>query len=489
MPTFKKGEKLTAEVASLAAGGEGVTRQFGPPVFISRVAPKDVAEVELFDVRKDFARGQVVDLLEPSPQRGLPPCKVFKVCGGCQWQHLQYQYQLEAKTDLLRQALKFGGGLSPDLVRPAIGAQEPLYYRNKVQFPVQQVKSTGRILAGYYKEGSHELVNIKHCPVQPEPMDRMLEAVKELLEKFHLSAYDEETHKGLVRHIAARFSFAFDKLLVTLVLNCEPEVLEKHQQKYEALASELMQAVPEVVGVCLNFNSAKGNTIMGRQTVCVGGDSHIIERLTSGLVDAPGPLLNGLEFRLSPTSFFQVNTMQAAVLLDQMLQAVRDGLRSGPGAPDSKPLIVDAYAGVGTMALWLSSIAEKIVAIEEVASSVQDGKVNLELNGIKNVEFVRAKVEDHIPTMLRDGMKVDVLVVDPPRKGVERSGLDSIIALAPGAIVYVSCNPSTLARDLKILSAAGYRVERVQPIDMFPQTYHVESVTLLTRAGQRITES
>jgi 23S rRNA (uracil1939-C5)-methyltransferase len=484
--TLRKGDVLTLKIASLAPGGEGVSRDFGMPVFVNRVAPGDVAEVRLFDVRKDFARGEVVSLVEPSAVRTEPPCKIFKVCGGCQWQHIDYAAQLESKADILRQAIKHIGHLPPDLVLNTIGAVDPLFYRNKVQFPVETVSGTGRILAGYFKEGSHELVNIKHCPVQPEPLDRVLEIAKEAVQDSNLTTYDEKTGRGMLRHIAMRYSFAYNRVLVTLVINAENASGPGLHQRLKGIAQVIMDRVSEVAGVLVNFNPARGNRIMGGGGEILLGESNITEVLRSNLPDAPPALRKGIQYQLSSLSFFQVNSKQASVLLDEVLLAVL-GVEKGTHGPLGElpriPLVIDAYAGVGTMALWLSSIAERVIAIEEFASAVRDGEMNRDLNGMTNVEFVEAKVEDDAPRMVNDGLRPNVILVDPPRKGLHPRGLSSLIELAPERIVYVSCNPSTLARDLRILEDNGYKTKRIQPVDMFPQTYHVESVTVLEKAG------
>jgi 23S rRNA (uracil1939-C5)-methyltransferase len=489
---LKKGDVVPVRVASLAAGGEGVSRQYGVPVFVSRVAPGDLVEVRLFDVRKDFARGEVIKLLEPSAVRVEAPCKLFKVCGGCQWQHISYSGQLDAKADIVRQALKHIGKLPPDLVQPALGAVEPLFYRNKVQFPVDSVKGSGRVLAGYYKENSHELVNIKHCPVQPEPLDRVLEACKQAVQSRGLSTYDETTGRGLLRHIALRYSFARNRVLATLIINAEPPagqgLGEGLEERLSDIAQDVMNVVPELVGVCANFNPRAGNRIMGDTTICLHGEEHIVEVLRSNLPAAPEALRNGIQYSLSSTSFFQVNSWQASVLLDQILLAVSPDLgQDAATTVFSKkiPLLLDAYAGVGTMALWLAPLCDRVLAIEEWQGAVDDGLKNRELNGIANVEFISARVEDEVPRLLEQGVKPDVIVVDPPRKGLHPRALESLISLQAAKIVYVSCNPATLARDLRILEDNGYKTKRIQPVDLFPQTHHVESVTILERQGSQ----
>jgi 23S rRNA (uracil1939-C5)-methyltransferase len=482
---LRKGMQVPATIHSLAPGGQGLTRERGMPVFVDRVAPGDQVEIELFDVRKDFARGRLVRLVSGSEQRSEPPCKLFKVCGGCQWQHIGYDWQLKAKEDIVRQTIKHIGGLDPALVLPAVGAAQPLYYRNKVQFPVASPHGSFRILAGYYKQDSHELVNVKHCPIQPEALDRMLAAVKNACEKHKVTVYDEKTRRGLLRHIAARYSFDGANILVTLVVNAtKPGHAGKpgagHEPfklpVFEAIARELMAIMPEISGVCLNFNQRAGNRIVGDVTLPLAGQPYIIERLKTDRDDLPAVLRAGLLFKLSPTSFFQVNTVQACRLMEQIIDAIN--LPARPFRRE-KPVIVDAYAGVGAIALWVSAVASKVVAVEEHAAAVADGRLNLEMNNLQNVEFIEGEVEKVLPELDQDNLAPDILIVDPPRKGLSPSALGSIVSLKPARIVYVSCNPATLARDLKLLEHNGYKTKQIQPVDMFPQTYHIESVTVL----------
>lgn len=482
--SYDKNQRLQVEIESMAPGGQGFTKQPGIPIFVNRAVPGDKVEIELYDVRKDFAHARIVQLLQPSPMRAEPPCKLFKVCGGCQWQHIAYDQQIELKTDIVKQAVRHIGKLDPSLVLPTIKAADPFYYRNKVQFPVAQPADSSRILAGYYKEGSHELVNIKHCPVQPEGLDRLLAATKTALEKHNLSAYDEASHSGLVRHITARYSFAFEQMLVTLVLNADVEEWESCRNQLLAVSEELMETLPELVGVCVSLNAERGNRIMGKETVCLCGQPYIMEKLVSSRSDAPSMLLSGLSFRLSPTSFFQVNSRQAVQLLDLVLDAVRGWQKNQADRDAPVPLIVDAYAGVGTIALWLSPLAERVIAVEEWPAAVSDGQDILALNQITNVEFKSGSVEEIFPQLVQDRVKPQIVVLDPPRKGVHRQALEQLAALSPERIVYVSCNPSTLARDLDILKPLGYESKSIQPLDMFAQTHHVESVTILEKSSQ-----
>lgn len=474
--SLRKGDRLVVEIESLAGGGEGVAKVDGLPIFVSRVAPGDRVEIELFDVRKNFAFGKSVNLIEPAAMRDDAPCKLFKVCGGCHWQHIGYPHQVDQKTSLVRQAILHIGGLDDSVVLPALPATEPLYYRNKVQFPVSSPLRSSRILAGYYKEGSHELVNIKHCPIQPEPLDRMLECTKVALEKHGMSAYREEDHFGSVRHITARYSFAYNEVLVTIVVNEAAPGAKKTLDGMERVAKELMAAVPEITGVCLNFNPARGNRIFGNDFIVLAGKGHLRERLCSARESAHLLHKNGIEFLLTPASFFQVNTRQS----EKLLELVADVIQAKCATPVG--LIVDAYGGVGTIAMWLSPYAGKLVCIEEVEAAVKDGIAIAAANSIENVVFNKGRVEDWLPSYA-EKERIDVVVVDPPRKGLAATVIDTICSSAAPLVIYVSCNPATLARDLKIFAVKGYKTESIQPVDMFPQTHHVESIAVLIRAS------
>lgn len=494
-----KGQHHTVTIGSLAPGGEGVSRELGPPVFVNRVAPGDVVEIELFDVRKDFAKAHVVSIVKASAQRSEPPCSLFKVCGGCQWQHLSYDAQLTAKEDIVRQALKYIGGLNADLVEPIIKADEILYYRNKVQFPVKHPQGSNRILAGYYKQDSHELVNVKHCPVQPQPLDYILEVAKDACERHGISAYSETKHTGLLRHINMRFSFNRKTALVTLVLNASAQTREELEElpffeRLKKAADEIVARVDEAVGVTINLNNRRGNKILGDQNYCIAGEDHIIEVLATTRIDLPERLMKGLEFSLSATSFFQINTSQAVRLLELVYDCCSAN-KEQLDLQQRKPVIIDAYCGVGTISLWLAPLAERVIAIEEHPEAVEDGRRNARLNNIDNIEYYLGQVEQVLPRLASEGLVPDIVVIDPPRKGVAPEVLDAIINLSPRRIVYVSCNPSTLARDLKILEQhrrlpeerqeknrpTGYKTKQVRPVDLFPQTYHVESVSVIER--------
>lgn len=486
MHGLHRGKKIRVEIESLAPGGDGVGHFDGLAVFVARTAPGDTVEVELFDIRKSFARGKVVSLVKSSPVRIEPVCKVFDRCGGCQWQHVSYEGQLHAKHEIVSQALRH---IDVSVDTP-LGAKHPFDYRNKAQFPVKQLNN-GRLLIGYYEDSSHKLVNLNECPVNPEPLDFVLQIVRRSLSERNIAAYDEESHTGLIRHLCARESFYNGDILVTLVVNHPgtEKLREGLKGALEAVAEDLMSEMQEVVGFCVNFNTIKGNKIFGDETICIRGKSEIEEVLQSQQMDRPEQLKDGIKFRLSTQSFFQINTEQAANLFDQVYDQV-DGVRQELGRPLK---IIDAYAGVGSIALWVSSLAEHVVAIEEFPGAVRDGMLTVANNGVENISFREGRSEEILAEMARASDTYDLVIIDPPRKGASIEVLQALSKLAPKNIIYVSCNPQTLARDLKILQdgwmderegkqvRSGYKTNRVKPVDLFPQTYHIEAVATLER--------
>ena len=491
--SLARGQRLDVTIESYGAGGEGVAKIDGIPLFIDGVAVGDLVEVELFDVRKGFALGKSVSVKSRSSDRVEPACPVAEECGGCHWQHISYDAQLRAKKVLVEQALIRVGRLEDIVVEPVEPSCEQLGYRNKAQFPVQRGSGKLNISAGYYKKKSHELIDIDRCPVQPEPLDELLRLTKEVLHRYRIEAYQEKTNRGLVRHICARISRASGKALLTLVLNCRgPEDLSDEMADIlEGIGDEVMGAMPFLSGFCLNFNAERSNKILGDETVCVRGEGQIREVLRSELEDAPDPLKEGLSFELSPDSFFQVNSAQAALMLDEVLKEARR-----IKGESEKFFSVDAYAGVGSIAQWLSFISTRVMAVEVNSSAVADGIANLEANSVDNVEFVEGTAEDVLAELAKDGERPDLVVLDPPRKGCSRELLDALLALAPRNVIYVSCNPATLARDLAILRDGnsgeadgeaeniGYKTIYVKPFDLFPQTYHVETVVTLEKFSQ-----
>lgn len=522
--SLERSQVRDVEIISIAGGGAGVAKVDGVPIFVDRAVVGDKLKIRLYDVRKDFAKAEIVNVISAGPGRTEAPCQHFERCGGCQWQEMTYAEQLRSKESILREALMhLGGGKVftrerlAEIFSPILPCEDPWRYRNKAQFPLQF--KMGKTLAGYYESGSHELVNIESCLIQPESMDRVLHLVRDLVRQHKISIYDETKHKGLLRHLNVKMSFAQKRLLVTFVVNHVPQKYKdfaqnEYLQVFTRIAQQLMEAAPEVESVALNFNDERGNRIMGDTTLNVLGRGYIEEVLATERKDLPDLLQDGLTFRLSSESFFQVNSRQAVHLLEIVYDFAKSVLVE---KPEQDNVIFDAYAGVGSIAMWLSPLAGTVFAVEENEEAVADGIKNAEINKVSNLSFHAGRVEDALETLMGGVDEIDLLVVDPPRKGVDARVLNSIRERGPKNIIYVSCNPATLARDLRILEGHGefqgkfeqvsgtngeagqsdaesesnkqsepaikygYKTIRISPLDLFPQTYHVETVALLTR--------
>jgi 23S rRNA (uracil1939-C5)-methyltransferase len=487
---LKRGDKKEVTIESIAPGGEGVSKDFGLPIFIEKAAVGDGLAIEISDAKSNFARGRILEILRPSSDRAEPPCPLFDRCGGCQWQHLSYPAQLKAKADIIRQSFRHIANLPTDVMRPVIESPKQLFYRNKVQFLASPARGGEGLQLGYYEAGSHNLIDITHCPVQSSSFDAVMNLVRTLCHKFGVSAYDVRSRKGLLRSVSVRHSESSGEILVTLVLNCPRRSMPT---KFMPLAKEILE-MPEVAGVCANFHVGPDGRLYGDETICLAGKPHITEVLKTEQPDYPERLRKGLLFQLSATSFFQVNSQQAIKMLESIHKIVEEFLEQ-KSAPQQEVTLLDAYAGVGAIALWLAPFVDHVIAIEENPEAIADARINLELNEIKNVDFYGGRVEDALPELINERIVPDIVVIDPPRKGCTREVLDGIIELAPQLIIYISCNPVTLARDLRFIlggnhkftgevqnnAVFGYKTKQIIPIDFFPQTYHIESITVLER--------
>ena len=445
------GEVHTIDITGLGHAGEGVGRIEGFAIFVPGAIPSDRVLVQIEENKKNHGRGKVLEVVEPAPGRITPKCTVADSCGGCQLQHMDYAEQLRWKRQLVVDGLTRIGKFVDPPVKSVLGMSEPYYYRNKAQSPVGKVD--GRVTMGFYRRGTHALVPVKKC-INIHPLcNKALGVMGRLLEEHGLVPYDEATHQGLVRHVIFRVSSARSELMVILVTN-GPSIAEVDQ-----LVDRMKAALPELVSVAQNINEERTNVILGDKTRVLWGRPYLIEEL------------NGLEFAVSPRSFFQVNSKQAAVLCQQA--AFYGQIRQGTRA-------VDCYCGTGSIALHLARDGADVVGIEAVPEAITDARLNAELNGLKSVDFRVGRVEVVLPDILQKSA-VDVAFLDPPRKGCEPEVLDAIISANIPRLVYVSCNPSSLARDLSILAQGGYLLETVQPVDMFPHTSHVETVVLMSR--------
>jgi 23S rRNA (uracil1939-C5)-methyltransferase len=448
---WRQGQLVEVTIADLNDTGEGVGRLEGRVVFVPDTVTGDRILARLVQVKPNYAIGKLHQLLEPSPHRIRPSCIVADKCGGCQWQHIDYHYQLEAKQNLVVQALERIGGFTHPPVAPILTVDSPLAYRNKATYPLKR-SATGQVQAGYYQNGSHQLINLNQCPVQDSRLNPLLAQIKQDIQQLGWSVYDESRHQGRLRHLSLRIGRRTGEMLLTLVAT------DWNIKNLEAQAQTWMSRYPKLVGVCLNRNPDRTNVIFGQETRCVAGQPYLLEEFA------------GLQFQLRPETFFQVNTEVAEALLNVIVEQL---------ALDGDQVLVDAYCGIGTFTLPLAKRVREAIGLEVQAASVEQAQINAQLNGISNVIFKAGAVETLLPQL---GIAPDVVFLDPPRKGCDRSVIDTLVHTSPKRIVYVSCKPATLARDLKRLCQTGnYQLTSVQPADFFPQTSHVECAAFLKR--------
>ncbi|MBD2494384.1 23S rRNA (uracil(1939)-C(5))-methyltransferase RlmD [Nostoc sp. FACHB-280] len=446
---WKQGELIEVAIADLSDTGDGVGRYDERVVFVPDTVPGDRVVVRLLHVKPKYAHGKLIELLQPSPHRIRPSCIVADKCGGCQWQHIDYEYQLEAKRNQVIQALQRIGGFTAPSVDPVLAAVSPLGYRNKSTYPVS-VSTTGQVQAGYYQKGSHHLVNLNQCPVQDSRLNPLLAEVKQDIQKRGWKIYNEQRHQGQIRHLGLRIGRRTGEMLLTLV------VTDWHLAGITEQAEVWLQRYPQLVGVSLNRNPERTNAIFGRETRTIAGVPYLREQFAN------------LEFQVRPDTFFQVSTETAEALLE-VIQAELN--------LQGNEVLVDAYCGIGTLTLPLAQQVRQAFGLELQAEAVEQAILNANRNSIHNVTFQVGAVENLLPQM---GIIPNVVILDPPRKGCDRTVIDSLLRSKPARIVYVSCKVATLARDLKLLCEGGlYKVTRVQPADFFPQTSHVEAAAFL----------
>jgi 23S rRNA (uracil1939-C5)-methyltransferase len=449
----KAGGVVEIETGSLGHSGEGVGRYENFTVFVPGALPEEKVVVKIKVVKKNYAVGEIVSWEKVSPQRVEPRCPVAEICGGCQLQHLSYEGQLKFKENVVRDAVKRIGKLEGVLIKPCLGAEEPWYWRNKMQMPVGDFKS--QTVAGCFAQGTHRIVPTAECLIQHQANNIVLAKTVAALNKLKISAYNEKTGTGVVRHIMGRVGVKTGEVMVVLV-SAGRELPEKKR-----LISLLKDTIPNLTGIMQNINPARTNVILGKETVVLWGKDKINDRLGE------------FSFAISAASFFQVNTPQAEVLYEKAFQYA---------ALTKNDVVLDAYCGTGTITLFLAKNASFAYGIEINAAAVKDAQDNAAHNKIFNAEFFTGDAVAIMPQLLAKGLRPDVIVTDPPRAGCGEKVLAAFLEMDPKRIVYISCNPASLARDLAYLAQSGYVAREIQPVDLFPQTYHVEAVALIERA-------
>lgn len=445
-----KGQVYDVRINGLGNSGEGVGRYEGFTVFVPFALPEELVKVQIDLVKKKYAVGKVVEILESSKHRKEAECPVYGICGGCQLQHVTYEEQLNLKTQKVRDIMERIGKTNPDLVQPALGPESPWHYRNKMQIPVGG--KVGQAELGFYAMGSHSIVPCTNCKIQDDGNSKIAAVCERLITESGLMPYNEVTGEGEIRHIIGRIGKSGWMVIIVSTKDTLPNA--------EHWIETIRREIPEVTSIVLNHNPKKTNVIMGRDCKLLWGEETITD------------MIDELNFRLSPHSFFQVNPEQTSVLYKKALEYA--GLTGNE-------TVIDAYCGTGTISLFLAKQAKHVIGIEIVEPAIVDAKANAERNGITNTRFIAADAAEEMPRLLKEGVKADVIVFDPIRAGCKEEVLKAAAAMKPERIVYVSCNPASMARDIVVLRELGYEVEIVQPVDMFPQTSHCEAVSRLVR--------
>ncbi|MGB9857587.1 MAG: 23S rRNA (uracil(1939)-C(5))-methyltransferase RlmD [Dictyoglomaceae bacterium] len=443
----KIGEEYIVKIDHVNHQGQGIAHINTFVVFVENALLDEVLKIRITKVKKDYAIAKITEIIEKNPNRVNPPCKVYYQCGGCHLMHMDYSFQLEVKRRVVEDALKRIGKMEFK-VNNVLGMNYPFRYRNKAKIPVG--KRNNKVVLGFYKPGTHEIVNIERCIVHHEDVDRVIEVTKDAIKRFNISIYNEEKHKGLLRFVVVRRSFAFDEIMIILVVKSIPDNINK-------IASFYKNEFKNLTSFYVNINPCKTTAVLGEKSLLILGKEIIRDKIGEFV------------FNISPVSFFQVNSIQVNKLYSKVLEFLN---------LNSK-VVFDAYCGIGTISLFLSKKAKKVYGIELSKEAVDDAFKNAKRNKVDNVEFICDKSESAIPKLIDEGIIPDTIVLDPPRGGCDRSLLEKIIKSKINQVIYVSCYPSTLARDISILKEGGYKLLEIQPVDMFPQTFHVECIANL----------
>lgn len=451
--TIEIGQRFPLTIKRLGINGEGIGYYKRTIVFVKGALPEEEVVAEVTEIMPRFATATIKKIRKPSKNRVTPPCEVYEACGGCQLQHLSYNKQLDFKRDMVLQSLeKFKPvGFEEFDIRPTIGMDDPWRYRNKAQFQVRK-NEDDKVIAGLYGEGSHKLVNIDNCLVQRPETTKTVNIVKQLLSDLDIPIYDEVKHSGIIKTIVARVGIETGEVQLVLVTNSKK--LPKKKQFLEQVKLQL----PEIASIMQNVNQEKTSLVMGEETIHLAGKESLTEKLDT------------LEFDLSARAFFQLNPIQTNVLYDEARKALD---------LQKDETLVDAYCGVGTIGLSLAKDAKEVRGMDTIPEAIADAKENAIKMGFDHVRYEVGKAESLLPLWLKRGFKPDALVVDPPRTGLDPELIKAIVKAKPKKMVYISCNPSTLGRDLEKLSRS-YKVDYLQSVDMFPQTARCEVVVKLT---------
>ena len=453
----EKNKHYNIEITGVASDGNGVCKVDGFTVFVPMTVTGDMGEIVIVKVLSKYAIGRMLDITTPSPIRRDPKCPVFKRCGGCHLQHIKYENQLEIKGRFIEDAMQRIGGFEDLKCDEIIGMENPYRYRNKCIFPVGTDRN-GELVSGFYASRSHDIIAIDDCMAGIWENEKIVKAVKEYMEETGVMPYNEKNHTGLVRRVFIRDGRASGEIMVVVSVNGK-----KIPQK-EKLVSRLTAVSDKIVSIYININETRTNNVLGMENKLIYGKAEIEDTLL------------GIKFKISPHSFYQINPYMTEKLYGKALEYTNI---------TDKDNVLDVYCGIGTISLAAAKSAKHVTGIEIVEQAVRDAKSNAKNNGISNADFFADSAENAVPKLIEGGMKPDIVILDPPRKGSDEATLRAIAKAQPKRIVYVSCNASTLARDAKYLSSLGYTPTAVTGVDMFPNTCHVETVCLMSHRGEK----
>lgn len=447
---MNKNDIITLEITALTSEGSGIARYEGIVVFVPLTAVGDVIDARILKVHKSYAYAKIERIVAPSADRIENDCPVFGKCGGCVYRHISYLAELRAKEQIVRDAFERIGGLSLDFL-PICGSGKTERYRNKLQMPLAKTES-GEIVSGFFSERSHRVAAVEDCKLQPSIYAEIIAAIKRECSVLKISIYNEQTHKGVLRHIYLRRGESSGEICAVLVV-------KRKVPEFNRLAAVISKRFPEITGIVLNINPEHSNVILGEREIVLCGKAVIFDEMC------------GVNVEIAPKSFYQVNTPQAELLYKQAAQFAE---------PNGK-LLLDLYCGIGTIGLSMSKQAKKIIGAEIVPQAVENARKNAERNNIENGEFICADAAVASQMLAENGLHPDVILLDPPRKGCDKDTLEACVKMSPERIVMISCNPATAARDCKYLSERGFSPKAARAFDLFPRTRHVECVVLMSR--------
>lgn len=455
---LKKNDILDVDITAIGINGEGIAKHEGFAIFVPFGVVGDILKIKMLKLNKNYGYAKIIEVIKPSENRREPVCESFYKCGGCQMMHMDYSAQLKVKSGFVYNNIIRIGGYSANEFEfeKIIGADDEYFYRNKAQFPVG-ISENGAV-CGFYSKKSHDIVTCETCYIQNEKINVIVNAVMEYVRENEISVYDENTHSGIIRRIFVRCANDDDERTVVCIVTNTEKMLPKKEKLIKSL-----RLIDGVVGVIQNINTSKTNVVLGSENRVIFGSDKLISNIGEN------------KYVISPHSFYQVNHKQVKKLYDKALEY------SDLSGNDT---VVDLFCGAGTISLYMAKCAKKVIGVEIVEDAVVNAIENAKLNDIDNAEFICGDCTKVTGELVKQGIKPDVVVVDPPRKGCTESSLNDIVKMNPNRIVYVSCNSATLARDLKILKDKGYALKKCTPVDLFPQTVHVECVALVSRIGE-----